>query len=183
MLKTARVVLTSIMEADLPVMLDWINDRDQVLLNAPYKPISERQHREWFEAVQRRSDMTLFGVRLSEKGELIGTCQLHSINPVHRNAELQIRLGKTSQRGKGYGAEAVRLLLEFGFKDLNLHRIYLHVFSTNLAAIRVYEKSGFAREGLLRKAAFINNEYVDVAVMGILLEEYVGHESSRNPPA
>jgi RimJ/RimL family protein N-acetyltransferase len=182
MLKTAQVVLTPVTDDDLPVMLNWINDREQAIFNAPYKPVSLLQHQEWFESVQRRSDMQLFGVRLSETGELIGTCQLHSINRVHRSAELQIRLGDVQQRGKGYGTEAVRLLLEFAFKDLNLHRVNLHVFSTNHAAIRVYEKVGFAREGLLRSAAYINGEYVDVLVMGILQNEYAGHEGSSDPP-
>ena len=93
---------------------------------------------------------------------------------VHRSAELQIRLGEAAERGQGYGTEVVRLLLDFAFKDLNLHRVYLHVFSTNTAVIRVYEKVGFVREGLLRKAAHINGAYVDVLVMGILREEYVG---------
>jgi RimJ/RimL family protein N-acetyltransferase len=182
MLKTAQVVLTPVTDDDLPVMLNWINDREQAIFNAPYKPVSPRQHQEWFESVQRRSDMQLFGVRLSDTGELIGTCQLHSINKVHRSAELQIRLGQVQQRGKGYGTEAVRLLLEFAFKDLNLHRVNLHVFSTNQAAIRVYEKVGFAREGLLRSAAYINGEYVDVLVMGILQNEYAGHEGDSYPP-
>jgi RimJ/RimL family protein N-acetyltransferase len=181
--KTAQVVLTPVTTADLPVLLDWINDREQVLFNSPYKPVSRQQHEEWFAAVQRRSDMVLFGVRLTETAELIGTCQLHTIHPVHRSAELQIRLGKTSQRRKGYGTQAVRLLLEFAFRDLNLRRVYLHVFATNLAALRVYEKVGFTREGLLREAAFINGEYVDVVVMGILLEEYAGHKGSGDSPA
>ncbi|HEX8749203.1 MAG TPA: GNAT family protein [Pyrinomonadaceae bacterium] len=172
MLKTARVALTPVTEADLPVMLDWINNREQVLFNAPYKPVGQSQHQQWFEAFQRRTDAVLFAIRLTT-GELIGTCQLHSIHPVHRSAELQIRLGNSSEHGKGYGTDAVRLLLRFAFKDLNLRRVYLHVFSTNLAAVRVYEKVGFVREGLLRSAAYINGEYVDVVAMGILQEEYV----------
>ena len=68
--------------------------------------------------------------------------------------------------------EAVRLLLDFAFRDLNLHRVYLHVFDTNAAAIRIYEKVGFVREGVLRQAAHIDGRYVDVMVMSILREEY-----------
>ncbi len=81
-------------------------------------------------------------------------------------------MGEVSSRGQGYGTEAVELLLDFGFRDLNLHRIYLHVFSHNAAAIRVYEKSGFVREGLLRQTAYIDGEYRDVILMGIIREEY-----------
>jgi RimJ/RimL family protein N-acetyltransferase len=62
--------------------------------------------------------------------------------------------------------------LRFAFDDLNLERVYLHVFETNKAAIRVYEKIGFVHEGVLRKAAYINGEYLSLIVMGILKDEY-----------
>lgn len=174
MLKSAHLVLTPPTVTDLPIMFDWINDREQVLFNAPYKPVTEEQHKAWFESLQQRDDIVIFGIRLLESNKLIGSCQLHSINHVHRSTELQIRIGEPTQRGQGYGTEAVRLLLDFAFKDLNLHRVYLHVFSTNPAALRMYEKTGFVREGLLRKAAHIDGAYVDVVVMGILREEHAG---------
>jgi len=174
MLKSAHLVLSPISMEDLPVMFTWINDREQVLFNAPYKPVHEGQHQAWFDSIHKRNDLVIFGIRLLEDNKLIGSCQLHSIDNVHRSAELQIRLGVPSQRGKGYGIEAVRLLLDFAFKDLNLQRVYLHVFSTNAIAINLYEKAGFKREGLLRKAAHINGSYVDVIVLGILKEEHAG---------
>jgi RimJ/RimL family protein N-acetyltransferase len=173
-LKSSRIALQPLRLADLPVLFDWINDREQVLFNAPYKPVSEYQHRAWLEAVQQRTDLAIFGIRLLETDKLIGTCRLHSIDAVHRSAELQIRLGDVAARGVGCGTEAVTLLLQFAFRDLNLHRVVLHVFSSNAAAIRVYEKAGFRREGVLRKAAHIDGEYVDVLIMGILRDEYAG---------
>jgi RimJ/RimL family protein N-acetyltransferase len=173
MLKSEHVVLTPLTTNDLPVLWGWINDREQVLLNAPYKPVHEGQQQAWFESTQGRDDLVIFGIRLRENDKLIGSCQLHNIHRVHRSAELQIRIGDVVERGCGYGTEAVGLLLEFAFKDLNLQRVCLHVFSTNAAAIRVYEKVGFMHEGLLRQAAYINGSYVDVVVMGILRAEYV----------
>jgi RimJ/RimL family protein N-acetyltransferase len=172
MLKSKHVVLVPLTSEDLPVLFKWINERDQVLFNAPYKPVHWDQHRAWFEDVQQRKDTIIFSIRLIEANQLIGSCQLLGINSIHRSAELQIRIGEISERGQGYGTEAVRLLLRFGFMDLNLHRIYLHVFSTNAAAIRVYEKNGFRQEGLLRQAAYINGQYVDVVYMSILDNEY-----------
>ncbi len=172
MLRTTHITLSPLTMADLPKLAVWINEREQVLFNAPYKPIHENQHREWFETIQRRNDVVIFGIRLRETNALIGVCQLCHINYIHRNAELQIRIGETAQRGQGYGTEAVKLLLDFAFKDLNLHRVYLHVFSNNLAALRTYEKTGFVKEGLLRQAAHIDGRYLDVYVMGILREEW-----------
>jgi len=87
-------------------------------------------------------------------------------------AELQIRIGDAADRGRGVGSEAVGLLLRFAFDDLNLQRVQLHVFADNAAAIRVYEKAGFVREGVLRQAAHIGGKYVDVVLMGILREDY-----------
>jgi diamine N-acetyltransferase len=173
-LRAAQVALTPLSVDDVPTLFRWINTRDDVLLSAPYRPISERQHASWFEEIQQRKDVALFGIRLVQTGALIGSCQLHSINTVHRTAELQIRIGEGSERGSGRGSEAVLLLLDFGFRDLNLNRIFLHVFATNEPALRMYEKVGFTREGVLRRAAYIDGSYVDIVVMGILREEHVG---------
>ena len=172
MLKSEHVFLSPIGQADLPKFFDWINDRETVLFNAPYKPVHANQHQAWFDGLSSRSDIVMFGISLNDDGALIGSCQLHSINTTHRNAELQIRLGDVAERGRGYGTEACRLLVDYGFKDLNLHRIYLHVFASNDAAIRTYKKTGFAQEGVLRKAAHLDGEWVDVIVMGLLRNEY-----------
>jgi len=173
-LRAEHVSLTPLEVDDLPALAVWINEREEVLLNAPYKPVHEGQRKAWFESIQQRNDLVLFGIHLLKDNKLIGSCRLHSINHVHRSTELQIRIGEPSQRGQGCEMEAVRLLLGFAFKDLNLHRVYLNVFSTNTSAIHLYEKVGFVCEGLLRKAAHIDGVYVDVVTMGILREEYAG---------
>ena len=170
--KPQRVKLTSLRADDLPAMFGWINDRELVLRNGSYRPVGEARHRDWFESVQRREDTVIFGIRLREDDRLIGSCQLHGISPIHRAAELQIRIGDPALHGKGYGTDAVRLLLDFAFRDLNLRRVYLHVFGDNAAAVRTYEKAGFVREGLLRGAAYVDGKYLDVLVMAILREEY-----------
>ena len=172
MLKSQHVALVPLSEANLPQMYTWINNRDLVLLSAPYKPISDGQHREWFSSIQQRNDMVIFGISLLYPDELIGSCQLNNINHVHRCAELQIRIGEENELGKGYGLEAVKLLLKYGFHDLNLNRIQLQVFSSNQTACHVYEKAGFIYEGVLRRAAYIDGSFIDVIVMGVLRDEY-----------
>ena len=168
---TASVTLGPLLDADLPVLFEWINEPEQVHWNSAYRPVAESDHREWFDAVRRRRDVVIFGIRTMPDGRLIGSCQLRNIDPVHSNAELQIRIGVVGERGHGHGTDAVRQLARFGFRELNLHRIYLNVFSHNTAAIRAYEKAGFRREGVLREAAHIDGSYVDIAVMGILRNE------------
>jgi len=159
-------------DEDVPLLFPWINNRDTTLWSAPYHPVSESDHREWAQGVIASSDRAFFVIRRISDDRVVGTCQLHSIHPVHRTAELQIRIGEAADRGRGCGSEAVVLLLRFAFDDLNLHRVQLHVFADNASAIRVYEKAGFVREGLLRQAAHIGGRYVDVVVMGILREDH-----------
>ena len=165
---TPAIELTPLLEADLPVLHRWINDREQVLHNSAYRPVSDAQHRQWFEQMLARSDGFIFAIRAGDGARLIGTCQLHGIDRVHQAAELQIRIGEAAERGRGYGTEAVRRLVRFAFRDLNLHRVWLHVFGRNLAAQRAYEKAGFVREAVLRDAAFIDGAYIDVVLMAIL---------------
>jgi len=173
-LTSGRVALTPLIGDDRSALFEWINEREQVLLNAPYRPVGEREHSAWFDAIQERKDTVIFGIRLVASGRLIGSCQLCNIDAVHRSAQLQIRIGDVRERGQGYGTEAVRLLLDFGFKDLNLHRVYLHVFGSNEAALKMYEKVGLVREGVLRAAAYIDGRYRDVVIMGILRDDHLG---------
>ena len=173
MLTARHVYLAPLTADDMPAMFNWINDRQQVLFNSSYRPVSESMHRTWFESIQNRTDVVICAIRLTRTAELIGSCQLRHIHHVHRTAELQIRIGGADKRGHGYGTEAIRLLLDFAFTDLNLQRVCLHVFSTNPRAVRAYEKAGFSREGVLRRGAYIDGDYVDVIVMGILREEHL----------
>jgi RimJ/RimL family protein N-acetyltransferase len=169
------VTLGPLLDGDLPVLFRWINEPEQVHWNSAYRPVSETDHQEWFESIRKRSDVAIFAIRSVPENRLIGSCQLRNIDPVHRSAELQIRIGEVDQRGHGHGTEAVRQLVRFGFHDLNLRRIYLHVFAHNTAAIRTYERIGFRQEGVLREAAHIDGRYVDVVAMGILRAEF--HEA------
>jgi RimJ/RimL family protein N-acetyltransferase len=172
MLKGRRVSLAPLRTTDLPRLFEWINDREQVLFNAPYKPVHEADHQAWFDSINRRSDVVIFGIRLVESEDLIGSCQLTDVDRLHRSASLQVRIGEVGERGHGYGTEAVALLLRHAFADLGLRRVQLQAFSSNAAALRCYAKVGFTQEGVLRQAAYIDGEPVDVVVMGILREEF-----------
>ena len=116
-----------------------------------------------------------------ESRELIGVCQLHSIHPIYRSAELHIRIGEPAYRGQGFGTEAVSHLVRFGFEDLNLRRIFVQVFSENTAARTVYSRCGFVEEGLLRSAAFVGGRYLDIVVMAMLDHQRPGIPKSGEP--
>jgi RimJ/RimL family protein N-acetyltransferase len=167
-----RVTLGALLDADIALLFDWINERPEVVTSAPYHPVHYSNHMDWFDAIRVRDDAVIFAVRTIDEDELIGYCQLHSIHPIHRSAELQMRIGNPAARGKGYGPEAMRLLMMHGFEDLNLWRIYGSAFVTNERALNADRKAGFTFEGRLRDAAFIDGEFVDMVVMSILKPDF-----------
>lgn len=182
--KTSKIYLSPLKVEDSPTLFEWINRRDLVLFNSGYKPIHEGNHHLWFDSVTQKNDLFIFAIRKVENNELIGSCQLNNINWVNRNAELQIRIAADDNRNKGFGADALSLLLKFGFNDLNLNKIYLNVFATNLRAVRAYERAGFINEGNFKQQAYIDGSYVDVVFMGILKKDYDKRlHASGNTPA
>lgn len=163
------VLLRPLRREDSSLLYEWITNRELVLLNSAFHPVSDVDHQAWIESMlTKRADFVIFVIEEVESRQAIGTCQLLNINWRHRSAELQIRIGNLQYHGRGFGSEAVQLLTHFGFADLNLHRIYLNVFASNARAIKAYEKCGFLKEALLKEAAFIDGSWVDVVGMGKL---------------
>lgn len=165
MLEGSRVTLAPLRPEDSVPMFEWINDRELVLLSSSFEPVAEEDHRRWFERIQSDPGVEIFAIRLREDDSLVGSCQLRGIDRERGRCELQIRIGDRRAWGRGYGTEAVELLVRHGFEDLALRRIELEVFATNKQAIGAYEKAGFRREGVQRGGAVIEGEPVDVVGM------------------
>lgn len=162
------VSLRPMIQDDSDRYFKWINNKELVLKNADFKPVSRADHDHWFNTVAEHPNVHTFSIVENQQNQLIGSCSLRNINLHHKNAELQIRIGEMDYHGRGFGTEAVALLVNYGFNELNLKRIYLHVFCHNTAAIRAYEKCQFQSEGVLRQAAFIDGRFIDVKVMALL---------------
>ncbi len=114
-----------------------------------------------------------FDMILLEGDVLIGHISLHDIDHLNRNAFLGIFIGDEEHRSKGYGAEAIRLILDYGFKTLNLHNIMLSVHADNYAGISCYKKAGFRECGRRREWIFKDGKYIDKIYMDILAREFV----------
>jgi len=168
MLIGPNIVLTALRSDDSEPLFAWINDPEVVRFNAPYAPVHEPGHAAWLERVTSDSLRVIFAIRDRASLRLLGVIQLIDIHAIHRSAELAIRIGSEADRGQGIGTQALDLAVDFGFRNRNLQRIALKVFADNPRAIRAYEKAGFQREGLLRRAAFIEGIWRDEIVMARL---------------
>lgn len=163
-----KVFLKALNYSDSPKLLEWVNDPTLKYLTGTIYPVSDMEHKKWFE--NRICDATgkMFGIEDKFTGELIGVIGLKSIDFINRNAELYIYIGDKNYWGEGLGTEATKLLISFAFNELNLHRIYLMVFSYNTRAIKSYEKVGFKKEGIMRESIYKAGKYHDKIFMGII---------------
>ncbi len=160
-----RVVLTPLVERDREPMFEWINDRDLVVFNAPFSPVSREDHDRWFDEVRVHEDIRVFAIREASSDRLVGSCQLNAIDRERGSCNLQIRIADPADRGRRIGSEAIRLLVERAFGALRLRAIRLDVFATNEWAIRAYETAGFRRTGLRAAEVVIEGAAVDVVEM------------------
>ena len=114
----------------------------------------------------------MFAVRLLENDELLGNIGFNSLDIINRNGALGVLIGNPRHQRKGYGTEALKLILDYGFSFLNLRNISLSVFEYNEPAYNLYKKVGFNEVGRLRKALEIMGKTYDVIILDMLKEEF-----------
>jgi RimJ/RimL family protein N-acetyltransferase len=125
----------------------------------------------WLASIATRSDRVDLAITDAVSGTFLGEAVLNDIDEWNRSAGFRIALAAPRHYGRGYGSEAARLLLGYGFRELGLHRVELEVFAFNARAIHVYEKLGFRREGVRREALRLEDGWHDALVMGLLEDE------------
>lgn len=167
-----RICFRPIEVEDEAPLRRWINDPRIWSTMGCRQPINGVRERETIESFNRNPSDWIFGIALRGEDRLIGTCGLHAIDGPARRATLGLMIGESERRGQGYGTEATRLALRFGFEELNLHRIELSVFEHNPAGIRAYEKAGFELEGRLRQRGWRHGRWRDELRYAILRERW-----------
>ena len=182
MILAERVRLRRVEREDLPRFVAWLNDPEVRRQLALVYPVGFAHEEAWFEAQHKaESAVQPFSVDVRahstpdaglEPGwKHVGGAGFHSVDWPSRSAELGIVLGSRDSWGQGYGTDATRALVGWGFRELNLNRVWLRVFEDNARGIRCYEKVGFRIEGRLRQDRFREGRYLDTLVMGILRGE------------
>lgn len=179
LLRGERIWLTALNRADAAVMARWEYDNEYLRLmdSSPARPRSEDEIARWLDSAARSNTEFTFGVRLLDSDDLIGWAQLDGIIWTHGTSALGIGVGNRSFWDRGYGTEALALLLDFAFDELNLHRVFLTVFSYNPRAIHLYEKLGFQREGLYREHLQRDGQRFDMLLYGILRREWAARRN------
>lgn len=154
---------------------EWMNDFQVTdYIGRSSQVCSYSFEKEYLEKTAKNTENVSFDIVEFETNKLIGTISLENFKWVPRNATLGIFIGDGEYRSKGYGAEAIKLILEYGFKYLNLHSIKLEVLSCNERAHKCYLKCGFKDNGRTRDRVFINGKYYDELHMDILDTEFTG---------
>jgi RimJ/RimL family protein N-acetyltransferase len=178
MLVGDKVYLTTLDQTNAETARAWINDPEvnRYLLtgNIPVSSIAEAAY---YEAAERRfaerSGFT-FEIHVTGSDLYIGNCGLDGVDLVHRHAEVGIMIGDVTQQNHGYGRDAIRTLLRFGFETLGLHSIEIRYSTENERAAHLYRSIGFQHAGVLRQHTFIRGAWEDEGVLDMLADEWAG---------
>ncbi|MCD6307428.1 MAG: GNAT family N-acetyltransferase [Candidatus Latescibacteria bacterium] len=172
MLSKGDIAIRPLEKGDLPALRQWIND-PLIMRRIGIEGIrTEEMQRQWFADLQDDDGRAVWAVCHGEVRSYIGNVSLYDIDRKHGHAGLAVFIGEESNRGKGYGGGAVRLMLECAFRDMGLHRVYCKTEESFPGALRLYESIGFTREGVLREHERFDGSYVDKVLYGILEDEF-----------
>lgn len=171
--ETDRLRLAAPLPDDREALARWSTDADYMrhLDDDPVRPMRPADYD--YTTGDGSHDSHYFHLRTVPDDVLIGFVVLSNIKWASGTAELAIGIGDAAHRGKGYGQEAMRLILGFAFRELNLYRVGLRVMSYNVRAIHVYEKIGFTQEGALRGMVLREGVRHDLLLYGILRDEWL----------
>ena len=175
MLYANRLRLRAAEREDLPRFVRWLNDPEVYKFLAAVYPLSLQSEEKWFESMAGRhpaEQVLVIEIKADEGWKAIGNVSFMDVKWVNRSAEVGIFIGEKDEWGKGYGREVMKLMLRFGFNELNFHRISLRVHADNARGIKAYEYAGYKHEGVMRQAIYQNGRYVDLLLMSVLRPEW-----------
>ncbi|WP_042348641.1 GNAT family N-acetyltransferase [Bacillus massiliigorillae] len=167
-LESERIYLRPLCESDAPNILEYTKDKEIRYMTGTNSNFSLEQIKSHIKNINNESSRYDFAICLKSSDEMVGELSIFDIDEESKKAGFRISMVSISLTGKGYGTEAIKIVLSFVFDQLKLNRIQLEVYSHNLRGIRAYEKVGFVKEGVLRQSLFFNKAYSDEIIMAIL---------------
>lgn len=171
-IKGERIDLRTVEKEDIPFLKRNINDPKVRKDLGQYKPYNRKKEEEFVENVaSEKDDQIHLLITHSEDEERIGMISLFKINKNSGNAEIGLWITPEHQE-EGYGTEATELIVQYGFDELRMHRLYARVFDDNPKSINIWERLNFKKEGEMREASFKDGIYINVLIYGILKKEW-----------
>ena len=174
MFKGKLVKLTAYKKEDMPIIKEYLNKfeiRSNLTPAIPY-PYKLEDEYKWYENNSANNEIYSFAIETLKEKKVIGGCGINNIDRRNSYAEVGIFIGDENFLGKGYGTDAMKILIKFIFEEVNVNKVKLGVYSFNERAKRSYEKCGLKIEGVLREEIYRGGKYYDVISMGILRREY-----------
>jgi RimJ/RimL family protein N-acetyltransferase len=161
-------------ERDAEVESQWTHDPEYLrLLEAdPVRPLSPGQIKKRYEKAEKEKNQFIFAIRTRADDRLVGFVKLFGIEWNNATGMLTMGIGLPEDRGRGYGSDALRLILRYAFGELNLHRLGVNTFEYNAGAVRFLERAGFVIEVRRRQAIHRDGRRWDALILGLLREDW-----------
>jgi len=160
---------------DVEALFNYWNNKDFMNYSGRINTHSKEELKNWIQTTwkerEQKKAFTFAIIEVNDK-EIIGTIRLKIVNMISRRADISIGIFNPIFRDKGLGTESLKLLIDFAFNTMNFLSLELKVFTNNKRAISCYEKLGFKKVGVRRKADFVDGKYLDDLVMDLLIEEW-----------
>lgn len=167
-----RIYLSPVVKDDALLFAKWLNDEEVTAgLHTTHTITTEDSAEEMLESIIDKKKPS-FEIILKEDDRAIGSVILTSVNELDRTATIGVYIGEKEYRGKGYGTEALRAIIRYGFDYLNLHNINLSVISYNENALRCYQKLGFQEYGRRHECVLVGGKYYDRISLELLEQDY-----------
>lgn len=161
------IYLRPMTESDTEDIVRWRNS-DAVRTHFIYQELFTKQsHESWLHHVVETGKAAQMIICDATTDQGLGSVYIRDIDHQHHKGEYGIFIGEETARGRGIGTRTAKLMIRYGFEELNLHKIFLRVFADNLQAIGSYEKAGFIKEAYLRDEVCIDGQYRDMILMAI----------------
>ncbi len=176
-----KVRLREYRKEDIPLKMTYINDPEisgSLTPDVPY-PMTLHEEEKWFQSITAVSDTYKFAIETLNDNQFIGGCSINSVDWKNSVATVGIFIGNKKYRSGGYGSDAMRVLLDFIFMQMNINKVRLTVYSYNESAIICYEKCGYKVEGILRQEIYKDGKYYDKISMGLLKAEYLSIKAAN----
>lgn len=166
--ESVGIYLRMMTHDDTEKIVEWRNS-DSVRKRFIYQGLfTKESHENWIKTMVETGKVVQMIICETGTDKAVGSVYVRDIDKTHHKAEYGIFIGEKDARGKGYGTAAAKLMIQYCFDELMLHRLFLRVYAENERAIRSYEKAGFVKEAHLRDDVYIDGEYKDIVLMGIL---------------